>query len=301
LAEKRHHVVGSKSDKISIRHLARIIGSLSEAHPKHEFTNYYESVIGEGFDGDGSKDLTGALHLLAKKDIDMLVVDAVEAPYRGFAKAEVAAITRRGNPYDVFISEAGKILDELPEKACLAADVPIRIGQLLFYRPDLNVIEEQGDFDDLFGLLSKEEINGFVFTATDVEVLNVQDKVAEVFTSSICMPVAGQGSQMIVTRKRDTTAFELAREINDAPSAREIDLERAFMMRISKNGKGPIGVLVSVEEQSFKIEAAIAAYDGSEKVTGNAEGKLDKEESVLERLTKELLESGAKEILKNAK
>ena len=257
--------------------------------------------MGGDFDGDGSKDLTGALHLLAKKEIDMLVVDAGEVPYRGFAKAEVAAVTRRGNPYDVFISVGGKILDELPEKSCLAADVPIRIGQLLFYRPDLNVIEERGDFDGLFGLLSKEEINGFVFTATDVEVLNRQDKVAEVFTSSICMPAAGQGSQMIVTLKNDTVAFELAREVNDAPSAKEIDLERAFMMRISKNGKGPIGVLVSVEEQSFKIEAAIAAHDGSEKVTGNAEGKLDKEESVLERLAKEMLESGAKEILKDAR
>lgn len=301
MGERRHHVVGSKSDSISIRYLARAIDSLHEAHPKHDFTNWYESVKGEGFDGDGSKDLQAALHLLVKGDIDLLVVDAQEVPYRGFAKAEVAAVMRRGNPYDVFISNGGKILDELPEKSCLAADVSIRIGQLLFYRPDLNVIEEQGDFDALYKLLSKDEINGFVFNASDVEILNRQDKVAEVFTSSICMPVAGQGAQMIIVRKNESEAFGLAREIHDIPSAKEVYLERAFMTHMVKNGKGPIGVLVSVEEQSFKIEAAVTAHDGSEKVSGAAEGKLDKEESVLERLAKELLESGAKEILKNSK
>ncbi len=301
MGERRHHVIGGKSDKISIRYQARTIESLREAHPRHEFVSWYASAKGEGFDGDESKDLQASLGLLIKKDIDLLVVDARDVPYRELAKAEVAAVTRRGNPYDVFISDGGKILDELPEKSCLAADVPFRIGQLLFYRPDLYIIEERGDFDTLYSLLSRDEINGFVFTASDVEVLNRQDKVAEVFTSSICMPVAGQGAQMIIVRKDDTEAPDLAREVNDVPSAREVDLERAFMKRMVKNGRGPIGVLVSVEEQSFKIEAAITAHDGSEKVSGAAEGKLDKEESVLESLAKELLESGAREILKNAK
>ncbi|MCK4350665.1 MAG: hypothetical protein KAX13_07395 [Candidatus Krumholzibacteria bacterium] len=301
MGERRHHVVGGKSDRISILYQARVTESLCEAHPKREFTSWYESVKGEGFSGDDSKDLHAALHLLVKKDIDLLVADAQDVPYRGFSKAEVAAVTRRGNPYDVFISDGGKILDELPEKSCLAADVPIRIGQLLFYRPDLNVIEERGDFDTLYKLLSKDEVNGFVFAAADVEVLNRQNKVAEVFTSSICMPAAGQGAQMIIVRKNDSEAFDLAREISDMPSAKEVDLERAFMTHVVKNGKGPIGVLVSVEEQSFRIEAAVTAHDGSEKVSGAAEGKLDKEESVLERFAKELLESGAREILKNAK
>ncbi len=301
MGDRRHHVVGGKSDKISIRYQARAIESLCEAHPKREFTSWYESVKGEGFSGDDSKDLPAALHLLGKKDIDLLVVDVQDVPYRGFTKAEMASVTRRGNPYDVFISDGGKILDDLPEKSCLAADVPSRIGQLLFYRPDLDIIEEQGDFDALYNLLSKDEINGFVFSAADVEVLNRQDRVAEVFTSSICMPTAGQGAQMIFVRKNDSEAFDLAREINDIPSAKEVDLERAFITHVVKNGKGPIGVLVSVDEESFRIEASVTAHDGSEKVSSAAEGKFDRMESVLERLAKELLESGAREILKNVK
>lgn len=241
------------------------------------------------------------LQMLAKMEIDMLVVDARLVPLRQFLKVELAAVTRRANPYDVFVSQGGTILDEIPEKSRLAADLAVRRGQLLFYRPDLTIIEKSGDFEYFCRLLEGYEIGGFVYTAADIEALNKQEKVAEVFTSSICMPVAGQGAQMVFVRKDDREALDVVKDINDIPSAQEIELERTFITCISKNGKGPIGVLVNVEGESFKIEAAVVAPDGTEKVSGTSEGQLDKYEAVLKKLAGEMLESGAMDILKSLK
>jgi hydroxymethylbilane synthase len=234
---------------------------------------------------------------LTKKEFDILVVDAREVSLRQIARVERGAVTRRGNPYDVFVSQGSTILDELPEKSRLAADVPVRRGQLLFYRPDLTLIEDKGDFQYFYKLLDKGEINGFVSNASDVEALNMQDRVTEVFTSSICMPPANQGAHMVFVRKDDHEALAVVRDINDLASAQEIEIERTFIAHIAKNGKGPIGVLANVEGESFRVEAAVAAPDGSEKVSGNCEGKLDKAESVLEKLASEMLESGAREII----
>lgn len=297
MSERERFVVGSKSDAVSIAYMNRTIVSLREAHPKLEFIGWPDLLRKGGRVEDVQRDLTGALHALAKKEFDILVVDALEVSLRQAAKVECAAVTRRGNPYDVFVSRGSTILDELPEKSRLAADVPVRRGQLLFYRPDLTLIEERGDFRYFYRLLDEGEISGFVCNASDVEALNMQDRVAEVFTSSICMPTANQGAHMVFVRRDDQDALAVVRDINDSASAQEIEIERTFITHIAKNGKGPIGVLANVEGDSFKVEAAVAAPDGSEKVSGNCEGKLDKAESVLEKLASEMLESGAREII----
>ena len=297
VSERKRFIVGSKSDAVSIEYMNRAIISLREAHPKLEFVGwpdlFQDGKIAEGI----QRDFTGALHALTRKEFDILVVDAREVALRHAAKVERAAVTRRGNPYDVFVSRGSTILDELPEKSRLAADVPIRRGQLLFYRPDLTLVEESGDFRYFYKLLDEGEISGFVCNASDVEALNMQDRVAEVFTSSICMPTANQGSRVVFVRKDDHEALAIVRDINDSGSAHEIEIERAFMAHIAKNGKGPIGVLANVEGDLFKVEAAVAAPDGSEKVSGNCEGRLDRAENVLEKLASEMLESGAREIL----
>jgi hydroxymethylbilane synthase len=297
VSERKRFIIGSKSDAVSIEYMNRTILSLREAHPRLEFVGWPELLQNCKVDEGVHRDLTGALHALTRKEFDILVVDAREVSLRHAAKVERAAVTRRGNPYDVFVSQGSTILDELPEKSRLAADMPVRRGQLLFYRPDLTLVEESGDFRYFYKLLDTGEISGFVCNASDVEALNMQDRVAEVFTSSICMPTANQGAHMVFVRKDDHEALSIVRDINDSASAREIEIERAFITHIAKNGKGPIGVLANVEGDSFKVEAAVAAPDGSEKVSGNCEGRLDSADPVLEKLAFEMLESGAREIL----
>ena len=297
MSEKKRFIVGSGSDAVSLEYMRRAIVLLKEAHPKLEFVGWPDLLKEGRTVREVQRDFSGALHALAKEEFDILVVDARVISARNTAKLERAAVMRRGNPYDVFVSEGSMILDEIPEKSRLAADMPIRRGQLLFYRPDLSLIEEIGDFRYFYRLLRDGEISGFVCNASEVEALNMQDKVAEVFTSSICMPAPNQGAHMVFVRKDDHDALEVVCDINDSASAQEIDIERVFMTHIAKNGKGPIGVLASVEGESFKIEAAVAAPDGSEKVSGNCEGRIDKADSVLKKLAEEMLESGARDIL----
>jgi hydroxymethylbilane synthase len=301
VSPNNRYVIGGRTDRLSSSYQNRTVEALRESNPKLEFASWHDRQRSERHGGDHQRDFGWLLQTLVKGEIDILVVDAREVPLRQLAKVEIGAVTRRANPYDVFVSRSGTILDELPEKSCLAVDIAVRKGQLLFYRPDLAIIERGGDFESYYDLLETDKISGFVYTAADVEALNKQDKVAEVFTSSICMPVAGQGAQVLLVRKDDREALMAVGEIGDLASAKEIELERAFITCIAKNGKGPIGVLVSVEGDSFKIEAAVVAPDGCEKVSGNSEGGLDNSEAVLERLAGEMLESGARDILKSLK
>jgi len=89
----------------------------------------------------------------------------------------------------------------------------------------------------------------------------------------------------------------LLREINDQPAAMEVEIERMFLERVARDGKAPIGVLANVEGSEFEIEAAIVAFDGSERISGIMSGAIADRPRIVDKLAAELLASGGEEIV----
>jgi porphobilinogen deaminase len=89
----------------------------------------------------------------------------------------------------------------------------------------------------------------------------------------------------------------MIRDINDQSAAMEVEIERMFLERVAKDGKAPVGVLANVDENEFEIEAAIVAFDGSEKISGIMSGALADRSQVVEKLANELLASGGEELV----
>jgi hydroxymethylbilane synthase len=290
---------GTRDDTSATR-VRRVFDLLVDAHPRHGFVDCRAEYAGGGPSRSAKeppKSVSALMQALVKREIDIAVVDAREVPLKPSAESVCAAVPARVNPFDVLISDEGVILDDQPDQARLAGVTDVQRGQLLFYRPDLTLIEEHGGFESLYRKVQRDEINGFVYAAADVEMLNRQDKVVEVFTSSICMPVAGQGAVQLHTRADDRDAVAVLRALNDPPSASEVQLERMFVGAVSKDGKGPICALGRFEGSAFRLEAAIVSPDGAEKVSGAIEGRGGDESKAVKKLAEELLRTGGKEIL----
>jgi hydroxymethylbilane synthase len=304
LSRGKKFVIASKTDTLSVIRLNGVLGSLRNIHPRSEFIDFRDLKI-DGGDRHAKIEsrwgLADLVNMLVKKDVDIVVADAREIPLRLQSKVSIAAVPERSNPYDVFISQEELILDDQPEEAHLAASDSVKVGQLLYYRPDLVVVEDGGGFESLFTKMEEGEINGFVMAASDVEAINMQDKVVEVFTSSICTPVAGQGSMGLITRVDDGAAHAILKEFGDPSSSAELELERMFVEHVSKSGKGLVGVLANVEGDDFELEAAITAADGSEKVSAMTRGKMEYESKTIEKLVSELYFAGGERILRNFK
>jgi hydroxymethylbilane synthase len=183
----------------------------------------------------------------------------------------------------------------------IAVTDPVSRVQLLYYRPDLLLSEESADMESLFHLMENNEIDGFVTSAMDIEALNQQDRVIEVFTSSICTPMAGQGAVGLLIRGSDRRARTAISALNDPSSFAEVELERMFLKKVCKDGRVPIGVLAKMEGETFELEASITATDGSEKVSGTLDGIIGQEEEVVEKLAGELLASGGVRIIKGTR
>jgi porphobilinogen deaminase len=76
-----------------------------------------------------------------------------------------------------------------------------------------------------------------------------------------------------------------------------VEIERMFLESVAKDGKAPVGVLANVDENEFEIEAAVVAFDGSEKISGIMSGALADRARIVEKLAGELLASGGEEII----
>jgi len=297
LGQGKHFIVGSKSGAVSTKQLENAINMLCDAHPRSKFTDYRE----KSKKGRMPSDLNAVIQLLLKKEVDIVVADLHELPLKLRSELELAAVIERGNPFNVLISGNELILDDQPDEACIAVVNSIIKGQLLYYRSDLSFVEDSSNFERLNSRMDGGEVSGFVMPAFDIEVLNQQEKVTEVFTSSICMPEAGQGAWGFIIRSDDKDARIGVRDLNHSPSFAEINLERMFLRAVLGNGKGPVGVLSNVEENEFQIEAAVISPDGARKIVSTVRGWSGEEIKIVGKLADELLSSGGEDIIKSYK
>ena len=302
MGRTKHIIVGSRGDASSLIYRARVRAALTEAHPNAEFVDAPDGQSRDERARQAPRKLearraAAVLQRLVKGEIDVAVIDARWIPLQIAAPLEIAAIVARTNPFDALVSHESLILDEQPENTCVAVNDPVKRGQLLYYRSDLRFVDGDDDFGSLFDAINRGAIDAFVFPASDIEMLNQQEHVVEVFTTSICTPVAGQGALALVGRRDRKDVFSMLRDMNDRSAAMEVEIERMFLESVAKDAKAPVGVLANVEENEFEIEAAIVAFDGSEKISGIMSGALGDRSRIVEKLANELLASGGEEIV----
>lgn len=319
MARAKQIVVGSRGDALSAIHLERACAALREAHPHAAFVvagngdasraprsravasaarRGAATCVGEiARRTDARRECAALIQRVARGEIDAIAVDARFLPLPLGAGIDLAAVLERTNPFDVLVSPGGCILDEQPENACIAASDAVKRGQLLYYRSDLRLVGGDENFDRLFAAMQRGSIGGFVLPAVDVEALGQQQHVAEVFTTSICTPPAGQGALALLARRDRRDVCALLHDCNDASAFAEVELERMLVEALTKDGRGPVGVLGNVEAHSFELEAAIAAPDGTEKIANVAGGSLADRVKIVQKLAAELLASGGDEII----
>jgi len=290
----RKILISAKSDSELVRFSERVLERLTSIGQSTSFELFVKEENGRGTSFKNSAQLLDAL---VKGVVDIAVVEGNDLAINLDKNVDVVSVLTRGNPFDVFISSDGFILDEQDDGAKIAVGNLTQKGQMLYYRPDFEVIIDRGNFSSLEEKLENGIIDGFVYSGLRVEAIGKQDIVAEVFTSSICMPEAGQGVIALLCRKQDRKVHGLLKELNDPACYTEFILERKFASMFLSDIKIPSGVLSSVEGSECRIEAMVVAPDGSERISASVEGKVSNGDKLIASLEKELMSSGAEELI----
>jgi hydroxymethylbilane synthase len=231
---------------------------------------------------------------LLSDEIDLAVHSLKDVPTEPPEWVDLAAITRRRDPSDVLVSDGRHTLEDLPQGAVVATSSQRRRAQLLYRRPDLEVVGIRGNVDTRVRKMREGAADAVVLARAGLERLGL-DAPHTVIPADTVLPAVGQGALAAATL-RDHPLRGLVREaLNHRPTERSVLAERAMLRALEGGCRVPVGASSVARGNVVRLRGVVISPDGALVYRGEAEG--EEPEEVGERLARDLLEQGAAVVL----
>jgi len=222
-----------------------------------------------GTKGMFTKEIEEALH---DYRVDLAVHSLKDVPTELEQEFELAAIMKREDPRDAFISVRFSSLEELPQGAKVGTSSLRRQCQLKSVRPDLEIFPLRGNVDTRLRKLESGEYDAIILAAAGVRRLGLETHVRSRISADVMCPAVGQGALAIEVRKGDQQTKTLLAFLNDADTHAAIDCERALLGSMGGGCQVPIGAYAEKRGERLFLRAMVGRPDGSEILREQAEG-----------------------------
>jgi hydroxymethylbilane synthase len=231
---------------------------------------------------------------LLSGEIDLAVHSLKDVPTEPPEWVDLAAITRRRDPSDVLVSDGRHTLEDLPQGAVVATSSQRRRAQLLYRRPDLEVVGIRGNVDTRVRKMREGAADALVLARAGLERLGL-DAPHTVIPADTVLPAVGQGALAAATL-HDHPLRGLVREaLNHRPTERVVLAERAMLRALEGGCRVPVGASSDARGNVVRLRGVVISPDSAVVYRGGAEG--EEPEEVGERLARDLLEQGAAVVL----
>ena len=164
--------------------------------------------------------------------------------------------------------------------------------------------------------------DALVLAAAGLARLGLDEVPRSPISTDVLLPAPGQGALALESRAEDSRVRDLARAVHDAPSAAAVAAERRALRDLEGGCRLPVAALATTRNQVqsakckvqsegacdshlgsgigakwLRLEAAVAAPDGSRVLRHGAEGPLGEAEALGEAVAQVLLAQGAAGLL----
>ncbi len=169
----------------------------------------------------------------------------------------LVAVPARADARDALI---GATWDSLAPGARVATGSVRRRAQLAWHRPDLNFSELRGNIATR--LEKAEGFDAIVMAAAALDRLEVSPAVVDRLDPSVMVPQVAQGALAIECRADDVEAIATLAAIEDGPTRRVVDAERAFLDELGGDCDLPAGAHAVLVGDEVEMVGMLAALDG---------------------------------------
>jgi hydroxymethylbilane synthase len=232
---------------------------------------------------------------LADKRVDLAVHSLKDVPTELGPEFELAAIMKREDPRDAFISVKFETLEELPQGAKVGTSSLRRQAQLKALRPDLETFPLRGNVDTRIRKLESGEYDAIILAAAGVHRLGLHKHVRSRISADVMCPAVGQGALAIEIRHSDAQTRTLLAFLNDAETRAAIECERALLGSMGGGCQVPIGAYAEKCGGRLHLRAMVGRPDGSLILREQADG--DDGEKLGREVAQTLLKRGGDKIL----
>ncbi|MFC4701204.1 hydroxymethylbilane synthase [Glaciecola siphonariae] len=228
---------------------------------------------------------------------DLAVHSMKDVPVQFPEEFGLHAICPRENPYDAFVSNHYKNIEDLPEGAVLGTSSLRRQSQIRALRPDLVIKDLRGNVNTRLGKLDAGEYDAIILAAAGLIRLDMAERIAQEISPDISLPAVGQGAVGIECRNDDDELIALLAPLNDAETSWRVKAERAMNARLEGGCQVPIGSFAQLKGETIHLRGLVAKPDGSTILYASAEGDIDDVEQIGIEVAEALLAQGAQDIL----
>ncbi len=274
-------IVGTRSSKLALWQAEYVAGRIREKYPDKNVKLLHITTKGDrvldvplakiGGKGLFTKEIETAM---LQGEIDIAVHSLKDMPTALPEGLVLAAITKRADVGDAFVSMKYDSFAKLPKGAKIGTSSLRRKAQLLSVRPDLQICDLRGNVNTRLDKLAQGKFDAIILAAAGLERLGFSDKITEILPKEMCIPAVGQGALAIETRADDKGTIDLLKFLHDEAAATAATAERAFLARVEGGCQVPVGVYAETDGDNITIEAVIASLDGKrllrDKITGNS-------------------------------
>jgi hydroxymethylbilane synthase len=201
---------------------------------------------------------------LADGRIDLAVHSLKDLPTELSEEFTIAAIPKRADPRDAFVSVHHGNFAALPPGAIVGTSSLRRQAQLRALRADLDIRELRGNVDTRLRKLHQGQYDAIILAAAGLDRLCLAADVKQLFAPEEMCPAAGQGALAIECRTNDKTTRAAVSALDDAAAHFAVLVERGVLATLGGGCHLPVGVYCEPVKNGWTLTGVVARPDGSQ-------------------------------------
>jgi len=178
---------------------------------------------------------------IAEGRADLAVHSLKDVPAQLDPQFELAAILKRADGADAFVSNDHASLDALPEGARVGTSSLRRTAQLRARRPDLEIADLRGNVGTRIAKLDRGDYAAIILAVAGLERLGLGSRVRSRLAPPEWLPAPGQAAIAVETRTGDAAVIARVKVLDDARTRRNVDAERALNAAMGGDCTMPLG------------------------------------------------------------
>ncbi|QFU07586.1 Porphobilinogen deaminase [Rhodobacteraceae bacterium THAF1] len=222
-------------------------------------------------------------------DIDIAVHSMKDMPVDQPVGLSLDTYLPREDPRDAFVALNGGTLAELAEGSIVGTSSLRRKSQLLYRRPDLQIVEFRGNVQTRLKKLGDGVADATFLALAGLNRLRADDVPRNPVPEDDMLPAVAQGAIGIERRADDQRVAQMLAAIHDGPTGQRLAAERAFLAALDGSCETPIAGLAELDGNTLRLRGEILRTDGSECLAGERTGPVADGADMGRDLAKELL------------
>ncbi len=292
--------IGSRGSELALwqsNHIAEALRDLGHAVSITTIQTTGDRLQGVPFAKVGSKGMfTQEIEdALVENRIDLAVHSLKDLPTELGSPFVIAAVPKRVDPRDAFVSVRYGSIDELPPGARIGTSSLRRQSQLRSRWPQFQYVEFRGNVDTRLRKLNESQVEAAVLAAAGLDRLGRTEWIRARFAEGVLCPAPGQGVLAIECRAGDDAMRTLLLPLEDAETRFAITAERTALAALGGGCQVPIGAFCRRDGDVFYLTGCVSSPDGSQVL--RAERRGTDPLALGAELADELLKSGALQLL----